>query len=422
MSRIVVTTFGSLGDLFPYVATALGLRERGHEVVVGTGRCYQEKIESLGLGFSAVRPDCDWLSDPDTVRRFSHRRWGLLRVGQELLMPALPGAYEDTLEAAKDADLLVTMVGSYATRLVAEKTKTPWVSALHIPLGFFSAYDPPVLDVAPVVSRRLRRLGPAFWGPLFWLGKRASRWLARPWYRLRADIGLPPVNEGNPLVDGHSPLLVLGLFSKLLADKQPDWPRQSVVTGFPFFDREGEAGLPQSLARFLDHGPAPIVFTLGSVVSGDPGEFYEESAACAQQLDRRAVLVVGRGNLDRLPSLSGEVKAVEYAPFAELFPRAAAVVHHGGVGTTGLAMRAGRPMLVVPTAWDQPDNAERASRLGIARVIPRRDYTAVRAAAELRQLLDNPSYSQRALEVEERMQQENGVRAACDALENVLQS
>ena len=110
MSRIVLTTSGSLGDLYPYIAVALGLQDRGHQVVLATNRCYQKKIESLGLGFHAVRPDCDWLSDRDKVRRFSHPRLGLLRVGREWLMPAVRDSYEDTLAAVEGADLLVSMV------------------------------------------------------------------------------------------------------------------------------------------------------------------------------------------------------------------------------------------------------------------------------------------------------------------------
>ncbi|MBW3540632.1 MAG: glycosyltransferase, partial [Planctomycetes bacterium] len=101
--------------------------------------------------------------------------------------------------------------------------------------------------------------------------------------------------------------------------------------------------------------------------------------------------------------------AIDYAPYGQVFPRAAAVVHHGGVGTTALAMRCGCPMLVVPFAWDQWDNAHRAVRLGIARTIERRHYTPARAAGELRKLLNDPAYSQRAQQVAARMQYENGV-------------
>ena len=248
-------------------------------------------------------------------------------------------------------------------------------------------------------------------------GKRATRFLAKPWYRLRAELRLPPTTDGNPLSDSHSPDLILALFSKLLADKQPDWPPQTVVTGFPVSPRAGGTGLPPELARFLDDGPPPIVFTLGTAVGSDAGRFYETSLAAARSLGYRAVFV-GSGVRERLAA-GPETITLDYARFAELFPRAAVVVHHGGIGTTGLAMQSGRPMLVMPRAWDQPDNAARVARLGIARVLPRHCYTASRVASELRHLLDD-AYRQRALAVRDQVSQEDGVRSACDALEGRL--
>lgn len=421
MSRIVITTCGSLGDLFPYVAVALELKRRGHEVILATSPCYRQRIEKMGLGFHGVRPDVEWLSDPVRVRRMSHPRFGLLRVGREFIMPALRQSYEDTLAAAAGADLLIGMMATYGTRLVAEKCNIPWISAVHIPMGFFSAYDPPLMDMSPGVSQSLRFLGRHFWGPLFWFGKRASRFMAKEWYRLRSEIGLPKTREGNPLVDSHSARLVLALFSKLLAAKQPDWPRQTVVTGFPFHDADGQGGFSSPLEQFLDNGPPPIVFTLGSAVSANAGSFYEHSLACAKLLNRRAVLVTGKVEKDRQGELPADVIAVEYAPFTLLFPRAAAIVHHGGVGTTGMAMRSGRPTLIVPNAWDQPDNAARVSRLGISRTISKNRYTPDRAAAELRRLFDTPAYAERARDVGQQIRGENGVQAASDAVEGVLQ-
>jgi UDP:flavonoid glycosyltransferase YjiC (YdhE family) len=142
--------------------------------------------------------------------------------------------------------------------------------------------------------------------------------------------------------------------------------------------------------------------------------------SAAKQLGRRAVLILKEPR-NRLPDLPAGVAAFGYAPFAQLFPRAAAIVHHGGIGTTGLAMRSGRPALVMPCAWDQPDNAERAVRLGIARRIPRHRYTPARVAAELKQLFDDPIYAQRAQIVGEQIRQEDGVGTACDALERLLE-
>src|SRR5207244_12880236 len=114
------------------------------------------------------------------------------------------------------------------------------------------------------------------------------------------------------------------------------------------------------------------------------------------------------------------VAAFDYAPFSELFPRTAAVVHSGGVGTTAQAMRAGRPMLVVPYAHDQPDNAARVTRLGVAGTLARHRYDPARAAAALRPLLDDPAYARRASEVGAAIRQEDGVSEACDALEGLL--
>jgi rhamnosyltransferase subunit B len=175
--RVVVTTFGSLGDLHPYLALALGLRARGHEVVVATGKCYRDQIEALGLGFAPVRPDSDWVTDPEVMRRYSHPRWGLFRILQWQLRSRRE-AYEDTLVAVEGAGLLVGKLAAYPARLVSEKTGVPWASVMHIPMLFYSAYDPPLLPGLPGLSKNLRFLGPAFWGPLGRFLRSGMGWLA----------------------------------------------------------------------------------------------------------------------------------------------------------------------------------------------------------------------------------------------------
>jgi UDP:flavonoid glycosyltransferase YjiC (YdhE family) len=418
--RIVLAALGSLGDVHPYIALGLGLRARGHEVVVATGNYYRRKIEALGLGFHALRPDFD-PADRAAMTRFMDLRRGTFRVVLGAILPALRDTYDDTLAAARGADLLVShALPAFAARLVAEKTGVPWASSMITPLGYFSAHDLPVLFVAPELFGPLRCLGPRFWGPVFRYGKRATRGLARPWYRLRAELGLPPAPDLNPLGGCPSPALDLALFSRVLAAPQPDWPPQTVQTGFPFYDRDADAGLPPPLERFLDAGPPPVVFTLGHSAAMVAGRFFQESVSAAKRLGRRAVLILGKGTGNAPPPLPAGTAAFDYAPFSELFPRAAAVVHPGGIGTTGLAMRSGRPALVVPFAHDQPDNAARAARLGIARTLPPHRYRAYRVAAELRRLLDDAAYGRRAAEVGEQVRGEDGVAAACDALEGLL--
>ena len=159
-------------------ATRYFWQNRGHDVVLGTNLSCEQKIQSLGLGFHPIRPDCDWLHGAEKVRWFSHPRFGLLRVGRGSLRPALCDAYEDTLAAAQGADLLVTMIASYATRLVAEKEGIPQVSAVHTPVTFVLAYDPPILEISPFLSKWLRLLGPLFWRIIFGVGRRVSRSLS----------------------------------------------------------------------------------------------------------------------------------------------------------------------------------------------------------------------------------------------------
>jgi UDP:flavonoid glycosyltransferase YjiC (YdhE family) len=134
----------------------------------------------------------------------------------------------------------------------------------------------------------------------------------------------------------------------------------------------------------------------------------------------RALLLVGHKNFRPPAPLPEGVAAFEYAPFGELLPRAAAVVHHGGVGSTGQGLRAGRPQLVVPFSHDQFDNAERAARLGAARVLPRPKYNARSAARELGELLSAEGYRTRAAEVGEVVRGEDGANAACDLIEREL--
>lgn len=220
-----------------------------------------------------------------------------------VILPAVRDSYEDTLAAAEGADLLVSHPICFAARLVAEVTGTPWASTMVTPLGLSSAIDPLVLPGDHGLSGALRPLGLAFWGSLRWLLKRATRPWARPLDRLRAELGLPPAVD-HPLVDGHSPWLHLALFSGALAGRQPDWPPQTVLTGFPFHDRDGEAGLPPALARFLDDGPPPVVFTLGCSAATVAGRFFRHSAEAAVRLGRRAVLVL-KDARNRPPSLPG---------------------------------------------------------------------------------------------------------------------
>jgi MGT family glycosyltransferase len=415
--RIILNTFGSFGDIHPYMAVAMELQRRGHTPVIATMEIYREKIEGAGLEFVPVRPDIPQPKeqDPELIEKIMEPKTGPRFLTEELVFPAVRDSYADLLKAVAGADLLVTHPAAPAGPLVGRKTGMPWISTVLAPFSFISAYDPPVPPFWQW-TRRLSLLGPGVMRVLLNLSK--STYKAKAITEFRDELGLE--DNGNPMFEGqHSPALVLALFSKVFAQPQPDWPPQTRVTGFCFYDGSREAEVPDELLRFLDSGAPPIVFTLGSSAVWVARDFFRESIEAARRVGRRAVLLIGdERNLP--PFLPEGVIAVDYAPYQSLLPRACVVVHHGGVGTTSHGLLAGVPTLIVPFAFDQSDNAEHARRLGTSRTLYRNNYFAPRVANELNELLRQPSYSRRALEVSNQLKQEDGPARAADLIEQIL--
>jgi UDP:flavonoid glycosyltransferase YjiC (YdhE family) len=217
--------------------------------------------------------------------------------------------------------------------------------------------------------------------------------------------------------DKFSRDLVLALFSHWLAKPQPDWPPQTSQPGFVFIEAAAvDANLTSQLSDFLASGSEPIIFTQGSTVVHRPGYFYRVSAIAAKRLGRRAVLLGAR---DGSGIDSPDILTLPYAPYSQLFPRGIVNVHQGGSGTTGEALRSGRPMLIVPYGWDQPDNALRVERLGAGLHVSRSEYTVDTATAALKALLGTSRFSIRAAAVREQMAKEDGLTSACNAIEAV---
>jgi UDP:flavonoid glycosyltransferase YjiC (YdhE family) len=413
--RVLLATFGSLGDLHPMIALGLELQRRGHASAIVTSEYHRERITRTGLGFYPASPDLR-PDDKALIRATMDERRGPEEVVRFMLR-ALPQTYADYERAAQadGSDLLVTSDLAIAGPILAEKTGLAWASQVLSPISFLSRYDETVLPPIPWL-RHLHVLGPRVYGSILGLAKHAARRLSAPVNDLRRSLGLAPVSD--PFFDDkHSPRLVLAMFSRLIAEPRPDWPPQTVLTGYAFYDGD-EPDRSADLTAFLDAGPAPIVFTLGSAAVFDPGSFFVESAAAARALRRRAALLVGP-EPGPIPTASPEVGVFPYAPFSLLFPRAAAIVHQGGSGTTAQAMRAGRPMVIVPYAHDQPDNALRVARLGISKTVRRRDYSAGSARRALEALLTDAMVPGRCAAVKEQLAHEDGAGRAASEIERV---
>ncbi|MEO0375792.1 MAG: glycosyltransferase, partial [Cyanobacteria bacterium P01_A01_bin.17] len=298
--------------------------------------------------------------------------------------------------------------------LVAEVLKLPWVSCALAPAAFFSAYEPLVISGYPALSR-LHRLGPRINRWVVSFAKLVTRSWGNPVYKLRQELGLRPIQ--NPIIgnDKYSPRLVLALFSPLLGTPQPDWPPNVVTTGSIVYDADAERPIRPELLNFLTAGEPPLVFTLGSAAINAPGNFYAESVQAAIDLERRAVLLLGKNPPPQ--DLPASIFACDYAPYSKIFPHACAIIHQGGIGTTAQALRAGRPTLIVPYSLDQPDNAARVQRLGTSRTLMRKHYSASRLTAVLKTLIEVPNYAARAAEIGRIMQLEDGIEVALGAVD-----
>lgn len=430
MARIVLNTFGSFGDLHPYLAVAIGLKRRGHQAIVATAEVYRAKVEAEGVDFAPVRPNIGEMSDnKEFLQKVWHPKRGTQFLVRDYIMPAVEQSFEDLLPVCKNADLLLTHAAGYAGPVVGEHLKLRWVSVVLQPMAFLSRYDPPVLPPARWL-RKIERLGPGVVGAVLNLGKRSAASWARPVAALRRKVGLPAASA-NPIFEGQfSPFGTLAWFSEAYAKAQPDWPAGTRVTGFPFYDQLGagferwssdaDGGLKET-EQFLADGSAPILFTLGSSAVMEPGSFYRESFEAARRLGKRAILLAGALPRESFPQpLPNSIHIAAYAPYSQVMPFCAASVHQGGIGTTAQALRAGRPMLVVPWAHDQPDNAARVERLGCGRTIPRHHYTAASAIQELKRLVTDGSYSLNASEMGRKIAGEDGIETACSAVEALM--
>jgi rhamnosyltransferase subunit B len=418
LSRFLLATAGSLGDLHPYIAVARTLQARGHEATIATAEEHRATVEQAGVAIAPIRPSMSEFGDYRAlVATLFDARRGPEYLIREMVMPHLRSTYEDLSRAAGSVDLLVSHPLTVTLPLLAQRRQLPWVATVLAPLSFMSACDPPSLAGA-LWLRRLRALGPTPYRLIFNLLKLAVRHWEAPLRRFRHELGLPPTRQAAIFEGQFSPLRNLALFDSQLARPQPDWPSAVRICGAPTYDGAAtDATTLAELEHFLAAGESPIVFALGSSAVWIAGDFWGKAAAAARQLGRRAILVTGPATSDDLRATLPEgVRAFPYLPYSTIFPRGAAVVHQAGIGTLAQALRAGRPQVILPVAFDQPDNARRAAELGVGRVLPFEKVTARRLASELATLLDRTAYAHNAREVADALAQTDGAACAADEL------
>jgi len=414
MAHFLLTPVGSSGDVHPFVGIGRALRQRGHDVTLMTSEPFRRVSEAAGLQFVGTQSaeDFDRLTrEPDLW----HSRRGTSLV-LRTVASAMRADYPRLAEIYRPGEtVLVGHTLSFATRVFEEVNRAPAATIHLAPSVFRSDYQQPTYIPGTDPSRLPRWVKRLMW----WLVDRLmiDPPAAPELNRWRRELGLAPVSRIFK-VWMHSPCRVIGLFPEWFAPVQPDWPSQARFTGFPLYDEPDEHPFTPGLQAFLDRGSPPILFTPGSA-NRTASRFFSEALDATRRLRRRALFLTGYP--EQLPSaLGGDVWHEPYVPFSRVLPRCAGMVHHGGIGTCAQGLAAGVPQVTMPLGFDQPDNAARLSRLGVARWVRPEVFRGERVAGALAELLDNIRVTERCRHWAGALRRADPIGETCTLLEELV--
>ena len=357
--HILISCVGSAGDVYPFLAIGLALQQRGHEVELLTSPHFRSRIEAAGLAFVPLGTEADYQRIIGRADLW-HARRGFAALWREM-QPQFNDAHAALLARVQPGrTVLVASTLAWYARMAHETHRLPLVTVHLSPICMFSSLAPARLpglgDLSGWPAPLVRLIHAAVERGVI------DRTVTPGLNAIRHAYGLSPVRRVMSQWV-HSPQRVVCAWPEWYAPPQADWPSQAVTVGFPRWPAAVGESLPSALVDFLHAGPAPIGFTPGSAMAHGRDFFARAVAACAA-VGQRAVFITPF--TDQLPQpLPPSIHAVSYAPFDLLLPRLAALVHHGGIGTTAQALAAGVPQGVVPFAHDQFDNAVRLVRLGV---------------------------------------------------------
>ncbi len=409
--RVLIFALGSAGDVHPFLGVGRALAARGHAVTVAANGHFERAVTGSDLGFRPLGTAADYdrlCAQP----HLWHPRKGLVTVLKQGAEPT----YRPILDLVRELHVPgeTVIVGSslaFGARNARDLFGIPLVTVHLAPAVLPSLFRQPEIAAMPFrqsAPRFLRRLQWAFAGQVM------DRLVLPELNRFRRAHGLPPARR--IFHDWwHSPDRTIALFPEWFAPRQPDWPPQVRHTGFPLFDEADLRPPPPGLEEFLAAGDAPVVFTPGSAMA-DCGAFFRGAVAALKAGRRRGILLT-RFTANLPPDLPPEIKHFPYIPFSEILPRAAALVHHGGIGTCAQALKAGIPHLILPMAHDQHDNLSRIRELGVGDGLSPRRCHAAEIAARLDEILGNPGIRRNTREIAARFDPARWLAETCDLIE-----
>ncbi len=406
--RILINPVGSHGDVLPFVALGKSLRDRGHDVRLYTSAYFEPLVREAGLAFSPTMSAEDYLSminNPDINHPIR-----VLRIAVQMAEKYLGITYEAMArDIVPGNTAIVGPAHAFAIRSVADVHQVP-VATVHLqPVAFRSKYE-----ARRMSARMPSGAAPGMFTPLAWrlADLIVDNTIGKAINRHRSKLGLSPVRR---LLHEwiHQVDVLIGMFPPWFAPAQQDWPHHLHQTGFPLYDHGPSITLPATVEAFLASGEPPVAFTVGTATTV-AREFFEVSVEACRQSGRRGILLAAHDA--QFPTgLPASVATFSYVPFGALLPRLAAFVHHGGIGTTSQAFRAGVPQLIRPIAHDQFDNSFRAQKLGVALELLPKDYKVSAAVAALDRLIGDKTLKLRCSELA-RLVETDGIAVACDRI------
>ena len=403
MAKIMVLTAGSTGDVEPFAALAARLAGRGHSVTLAADAAFARFAVTNEVEFAPIRADFRSLMPTPERARPSLR-------GD--VFPVIRGMLEDSWTAAKAArpQVIVAHDKTLAAPHLAEKLGIPHLAALTVPMLTPTREFPLPAMVRHDLGGRLNRASYR----LVRLLKLPYSGLIRGWRE--DDLALRA--RGNP----PAPTRTLYCYSPSLVPTPRDWPPDTVATGYWLREGGGEGPVEPALKAFVATGGPPVYVGFGSSVGPDPGQLSTVVSEALREAGARAVIATGWGGLVDLPAGADRI-VIDHAPHRWLFPRVAAVVHHGGAGTTAAGLLAGRPTVVCPFQGDQHFWGAAVQRAGAGpEPLPAKKLTAEKLAAAIRVAIEDQSMRDRALELSERITGEDGTERAAEQIEASLRS
>jgi len=454
--HVFILTLGSRGDVQPYVALGKGLKTAGHKVTLCTSVRFQSFITEHGLNYGYMNDEMMQLMDSAQGRDVMENTtnlWEVIKATRRLSQQVAPMQQRilcDSWNAAQAAnpDVIIFHPKAYGGPHFAEKLGIPVLMAMPLPMLVPTAEYPNMgFPTWQLVQRsgnnqsvkkgqkayRTSFLPSCLLPPAFcllalggWYNKLSYQFVNRlmafsagkPVKIWRKEHHLPPQPRFDILhTNTGEQIPVLHCYSSYVAPKPTDWPESVVATGYWFLDQQDTWQPPRELQDFLNQGSPPVYVGFGSMAGRDPERLTQIVINALQQANVRGIIATGWGGLvtDKLPET---IFKIDQVPHDWLFPRMAAVVHHGGAGSTAAGLRAGCPTIICPFFGDQPFWGQRVYALGVGSApIPQKKLTTEKLARAIREVTINPSIRQNAQALGEKLRQEDGIAIAIALLE-----